>query len=181
MVKQNEKDPLFTIKYNVSIDDYITFNKLLLGDFINNKSKKSYFVGGLLIATSILLGIQTIIFNRYDQYLLDFLIIFVFFMGIYDIIFYMKIFPSKLRKNALKMYKTTRFFNGDIILKFFDDYIIETSNNGDVNISWSSLEKLEENNKLIVLSFDNKHIVVINKNVVNQNLEDFIRSKCVNN
>lgn len=171
-----DNQPIFEFTYNVSEADYINFNWLLLGDDIVNKKKRANITGGFMLLAAVLLGVQTIIFNKYNQYFLDFLILFVFFMGIYNLLFYRKIFPKSLEKNAIKVYKTTRFAKGDVTLKFFDEYITETSCEGDFNVPYSYVKAQYQNQELIVLFF-NKRAIIINKNVVTDDLLEFLKVK----
>lgn len=169
--------PLFESTYNVSQTDYIDFNWLLLGDDIIAKKKKANITGWCMLIVSILLGVQTVIFNKYNQYILDLLIVFVFFIGIYDILFYKKIFPKSLKKNAIKVYQTTRFAKGCITLKLFDKHLVETSCEGDVDMLFSTVDAKYENDKLLVLFFNNRRTVIINKNSVSDDFLDFLKGK----
>lgn len=168
---------LFEASYDVSLDDYIDFNKVLLNDVIGHKKKKGYIMGILLIVMSVILGAQTVSSGRTGQHLLSFLIVLVFVMGIYNILFYKKIFPDSFARNAKKMYQTTKYFEDKLFLKVFEDKILEISKDGEFVVDFSSVATKYENEKFLILISDVNKVLVIKKSVLPSELQNFITNK----
>ena len=174
---ESEIKPLFELKYNISKFDYKEYNKLLLEDVIKAKSKKSIITGLIMIIMSVVLAAQIIMSKRYNEYILDFLILFVFCMGIYTFMFYKKIFPKHLEKYSDKAFLITKFSKGDITLRFFKDYLIELSYNGEEKINYNLITQKHENDKLLVFLGDNKQMVIIKKQDIREDLLQFIKKE----
>ncbi len=176
----SDKNCLFKVNYNISVNDYIGFNQLLLKNTIVYRKKRAYFVSGLLVVMSVILGIQAVVLKRTNQYFLDFLILFVFAMGIYNILFYKKILPSMLCKNAKNVYKTTKYFEQDLVLKIFEDRISEFSGQGELVVDFSSIDAQHEDDDFLILTSDNNKMIVVKKSVLKPELYDFLKNKIKN-
>lgn len=126
---------------------------------------------------SIVLGSQIIVAKRYNEYILDFLVTFVFLISIYNFFFYRKILPQNLKKYSKKIFPNSRFAKGNIKLDFFTDYFTEVSHDGEVILNYNDITQKKENCKLLVLLTNKQHIVIINKSNLNPDILNFIDSK----
>lgn len=167
------QDLLFEINYQVNIQDYINFSHLLFKDFINQKIKKSYISSGVMITVSCCLMIYIFITKQYDKYFVDFLILLMTVMSFYSILFYKKIFPKSLEKNSNKAFPNTKFYNQNINLKFFKNYLVETINNNQTEINFNNIIKTQVDDNLIVFKTNNQYLI-IPKNNLSNNLLGFI-------
>ena len=79
------------LTYHISEKDYVSFNQLFFEKDVKKRTNKAYIMSSIIILISIVLGVQVVISGRYKEYLLDALIIFNFFMGIYNIFLNKKI------------------------------------------------------------------------------------------
>lgn len=167
---------LFEINYKINSDNYTNFSKILFKDFLNKQTKKAYITSFFLIIIAVFFAIYIFVAKQYKNCFLDFLISLIFIMSFYSVLFYKKIFPKVLEKNSKKAYKSTRFYNQDINLKFFENYLIETINNKQVKINFFDITKKQEDDNLIILTTSNNYII-INKNVISKELKDFLYYK----
>lgn len=176
-IKKIKSSPIFKISYDISNINYRDVNRMIFNNFITNKRKKGYITGSILIVMSIFLVTQTYLLKRYDQYILDFLIGFIFITGVFDIIFYKYILPKNLDKQSIKSYDLTRFSTGSIVLNFFEDYIIENSKEGEKIFEFDSISEKFENNDSLVFITDKKELIIIDKSKVSDELLYYINGK----
>lgn len=165
------------ISYNISNINYRDVNRMIFNNFITNKRKKGYITGSILIIMSIFLATQTYLLKKYDQYILDFLIGFIFITGVFDITFYKYILPKNLDKQSIKSYDLTRFSKGSITLNFFEDYIIENSKEGEKVFEFNSISEKFENNDFLVFITDKKDLIIIDKSKISSELLKYITDK----
>ena len=96
-------------------------------------------------------------------------------LGIYGMLFYRYVFPSRLKKAAKKQYAGNPYLQNEVEFRFFEDAFREISAETDNTVDWEEVQRILYTDHLIVLMLANRRCVIIPRTSIRNFDTEFLK------
>ena len=169
-----EDNPVQTIEYNITLDQFLDFNRSVAEENYHTQKKKSVIMGCIEVVVGLLfiavLLTQKSVVERLNLFLA--LGVLLVFFGGYSVVFYKVIFPRQLTSSATKQYQKSDYLRGDILVKFYNDRLFEQSGSYSDTVNWEDTEGFRETPTLLQVILKDTRCILIPKTQVLSQVND---------
>ena len=169
-----EDNPVQTIEYNITLDQFLDFNRSVAEENYHTQKKKSVIIGCIEVVVGLLfiavLLTQKSVVERLNLFLA--LGVLLVFFGGYSVVFYKVIFPRQLTSSATKQYQKSDYLRGDILVKFYNDRLFEQSGSYSDTVNWEDTEGFRETPTLLQVILKDTRCILIPKTQVLSQVND---------
>ena len=163
-----EDNPVQTIEYNITLEQFLDFNRSVAEENYHAQKKKSVVMGCIEVIVGLLFIVVLLTQKSMVDHLNLFLILgaLLMFFGAYSIIFYKVVFPKQLTSSATKQYQKSDYLRGNILVKFYNDRLFEQSGSYSDTINWEDTEGFRETPTLLQVILKDTRCILIPKTQV---------------
>lgn len=168
---------IFKLNYNISFEDYFSYNKTVFSLQLDEKAKRTWWQGILISVLAVILIIVDIVFYQSQVFYLVLGAV-VAVLGVYISLFYKVIAPRMLKKSVVKSFDSAKdgFLNREV--KFFEDHFTDLDEYFKGEIKYFDLSSIVETETLLLLMFSDMRAVIIPKSAgVSPELKEFLKQK----
>jgi hypothetical protein len=164
----SSEKPLQTIEYNITLEQFLDFNRSVAEENYHAQKRKSVVMGFVEIIIGILFIMVLIAQKNVVENLTLFLILgaLLVLFGAYSVIFYKVVFPKQLTASATKQYQKSEYLRGNILVQFYGDRLFEQSGTYSDSIDWENTEGFRETPTLLQVMLKDTRCILIPKTQV---------------
>ncbi len=164
----SSEKPLQTIEYNITLEQFLDFNRSVAEENYHAQKRKSVVMGVVEIIIGILFIMVLIAQKNVVENLTLFLILgaLLVLFGAYSVIFYKVVFPKQLTASATKQYQKSEYLRGNILVQFYGDRLFEQSGTYSDSIDWENTEGFRETSTLLQVMLKDTRCILIPKTQV---------------
>ncbi len=164
----SSEKPLQTIEYNITLEQFLDFNRSVAEENYHAQKRKSVVMGVVEIIIGILFIMVLIAQKNVVENLTLFLILgaLLVLFGAYSVIFYKVVFPKQLTASATKQYQKSEYLRGNILVQFYGDRLFEQSGTYSDSIDWENTEGFRETPTLLQVMLKDTRCILIPKTQV---------------
>lgn len=164
----SSEKPLQTIEYNITLEQFLDFNRSVAEENYHTQKRKSVVMGVVEIVIGILFIAVLIAQKNVVENITLFLILgaLLVVFGAYSVIFYKVVFPRQLTASATKQYQKSEYLRGNILVQFYGDRLFEQSGTYSDSIEWENTEGFRETPTLLQVMLKDTRCILIPKTQV---------------
>ena len=176
MAEENaQQKALFTIRQRIDEQTYEDFNFLMVEDMVKNKKRQVKVLGIIEIVIGVLFLLVTLFSQERANWVYSLLAAVLILLGIYGMLFYRYVFPSRLKKAAKKQYAGNPYLQNEVEFRFYEDAFREISAETDNTVDWEEVQRILYTDHLIVLMLANRRCVIIPRTSIRNFDTEFLK------
>ena len=174
-VENAQQKALFTIRQRIDEQTYEDFNFLMVEDMVKNKKRQVKVLGIIEIVIGVLFLLVTLFSQERANWVYSLLAAVLILLGIYGMLFYRYVFPSRLKKAAKKQYAGNPYLQNEVEFRFYEDAFREISAETDNTVDWEEVQRILYTDHLIVLMLANRRCVIIPRTSIRNFDTEFLK------
>lgn len=161
--EQDTRDRLFTLRFKIPLEDYLTFYRLMTaGDEQKNK-KKMTIVGGVEIVIGIIYLIMALTGVTQSSVFTYIVCLMLLLMGFYGLTYYKYFYQGSLTRSVTKQYDKTPYFHSTMTIDFYPNRSVEHIGDQLVENLWSRIDSIKVSESAYMIMVDAKRCMLIPK------------------
>lgn len=154
------------LKFSLSFENYYEYNKVYSKLAIGKKLDSIFKMGGFILVAGV-----TAIAMYFAKVFQIPLVLYggaaAVVIGLYMMLHSKLFFKLKLKKQVRRKFKTDDYFKGERTVEFFDDYLLDCSENDDYRINFSDdLKEIIETKNFFMIMVRGRRGIIIPKDKV---------------
>lgn len=161
--EQDTRDRLFTLRFKIPLEDYLTFYRMMTsGDEKKNK-KKMTIVGAVEIVVGIIYLIMALTGVTESSIFTYVVCLMLLLMGVYGMTYYKYFYQGSLTRSVTKQYDKTPYFHSTMTIDFYPNRSVEHIGDQLVENLWSRIDSIKVSESAYMIMVDPKRCMLIPK------------------